>query len=78
MNLDRLKQRLAALPEAAQREVADLIAALEARHAATRSPSPTALHDEPFIGCWADRDDFSDSTSWVRRIRRTEWGPTDA
>ena len=77
MELADLKKRLDALPDAAQREVADLIAALEARHAAARSPSPTALRDEPFIGCWAGRDDLVDSTTWVRRTRQQEWGPTD-
>jgi hypothetical protein len=65
MELADLKKRLDALPDAAQREVADLIAALEARHRTTRSPSPTALRDEPFIGCWAGCDDLTDSTAWV-------------
>ena len=75
MELADLKERLDALPDAAQREVADLITALEARHRTTRSPSPTALRDEPFIGCWAGRDDLADSTAWVRRTRQQEWGP---
>jgi hypothetical protein len=61
-----------ALLDAAQREVADLIAALEARHRTTRSPSPTALHDEPFIGCWSGRDGLADSTAWVRRTRQQD------
>ncbi len=76
MEITDLKKRLDALPDAAQREVADLIAALEARHA-PRSPSPTALRDEPFIGCWAGRDDLADSTAWVRRLRQQEWGTSD-
>lgn len=59
MELADLKKRLDALPDAAQREVADLITALEARHRIARSPSPTPLRDEPFIGCWAGRDDLA-------------------
>jgi len=54
-----------ALLDAAQREVADLIAA-------PRSPSPTALRDDPFIGCWAGRDGLADSTAWVRRTRQQD------
>jgi transcription elongation GreA/GreB family factor len=77
MELTDLKKRLDALPAAAQREVVDLIAALEARHRAARSSSPAALRDEPFIGCWAGRHDLTDSTAWVRRTRQQEWGPTD-
>mgnify|MGYP006276614567 CR=1 FL=1 len=75
MELADLKKRLDALPDAAQREVADLITALEARHRTTRSPSSSALHDEPFIGCWSGRADLADSTAWVRRTRQQEWGP---
>jgi len=57
--------------------VADLIAALEVRHAA-RSQAPTSLlRDEPFIGCWKDRNDLVDSTAWVRRMRQQKSGPSD-
>jgi len=77
MELIDLKKRLDALPDAAQREVADLISALEARHHTSRSPSHTALRDEPFVGCWSDREDLADSTTWVRRSRKKEWGPTN-
>lgn len=78
MELDNLEQRLAALPEYAQREVADLIAALEARHQRSRAADPPPLQEEPFIGCWKDRDELTDSTAWVRRTRRREWGTPDA
>ncbi len=78
MELNNLEQRLAALPERAQREVADLIATLEARHRRSRTASTAALRKEPFIGCWRDRDDLADSTAWVRHTRRSEWGTPDA
>lgn len=78
MELDNLKQRLADLPKHAQREVAELIAALEARHVHSHATGATPLCDEPFIGCWKDRDDLSDSTAWVRHARRREWRAPDA
>lgn len=77
MELADLKKRLDALPERAQREVADLIAALEARHTSTRSQAPVSIAGEPFIGCWKDRDDLADSTAWVRRLRQQEWRASD-
>lgn len=77
MKLKNLPQRLAALPEEAQQEVADFIAGLEARYASSPQDSG-ALRDEPFVGCWKDRDDLTDSTAWVRRTRKREWRTSDA
>ncbi len=31
------------------------------------------LREEPFVGIWKDRDDLSDATAWVRRLREQEW-----
>lgn len=77
MELTNLKKWLGALPDGAQREVADLISALEVRYTASRSPSPASLREEPFIGWLAGLDGLADSTAWVRRTRQHEWGPTD-
>ena len=68
MELDSLWRRLAVLPERAQQEVADLIAELEKRHSG-ETPVEASLWDEPFVGIWKDRDDLSDATAWVRRLR---------
>jgi len=73
-----LEQQIAALPEDAQREVADFIAALEAQHVEPSSQQTETLRDDPFVGCWKDRDDLADSTAWVRRTRQEEWGPADS
>lgn len=31
--------------------------------------------DPYFYGAWADRDDIGDSTEFVRKLRREQWGP---
>ena len=65
------------LPAEKQREVADFIEFLSNRSGGTRNrPSRTKrrLADESFVGMWADREDMADSTEWVRRQRRCEWG----
>ena len=37
--------------------------------------APTApLENEPFIGMWRDRGEMENSTGFVRRLRRSEWG----
>lgn len=78
MELNNLEQRLAALPEKARQEVAELIAALEARHKRLQGTTATQLSEEPFIGCWNDREDLADSSAWVRRTRQREWRTLDA
>lgn len=62
-----------ALSPAAQRQVADFIAALRTRAGEQAIAGAVPLHKEPFIGVWADREEFSDSGSWVRRLREEEW-----
>lgn len=66
-----------ALPDEAQRQVADFVAFLRQRYKAAQ-PAPPArpadLENEPFIGIWRDRQDLVDSTAWVRHTRKAEWG----
>ncbi len=73
MELEPLWRRLAVLPERAQQEVADLIAELEKRHSGSGQKSvEDSLGEELFVGLWKDRDDLSDATAWVRRLREQE------
>ncbi len=64
------------LPIDAQRQVADFIAFLRQRqsHAEPKRSRRADWEDEPFVGMWRDRNDMADSTAWVRRTRRQEWG----
>lgn len=69
-------QDFEALPPEAQRQVTDFIAFLKARYGTSRRAKNKrrTLDEEPFIGMWRDREDMKDSTAWVRRLRRSEWG----
>jgi hypothetical protein len=70
----RIWDQFEALSPAAQRQVADFIAFLSSRDA-RRPASPRApVRQESFAGIWKDREDLSDSTGWVRRLRNEEWG----
>jgi hypothetical protein len=65
------------LPEEAQRQVADFVAFLRQRYAATPSRQQARTPDletEPFLGMWRNRQDLEDSTTWVRNTRKAEWG----
>jgi hypothetical protein len=77
MDLQKMWHQLEALPPEAQRQVADFIAFLYARH--QHSPLPkrsgkSKLAEEPFVGLWENREDLRDSTAWVRKVRQQEWG----
>lgn len=64
------------LSPAAQRQVADFIAFLLARSGPSwtvNESSRSNLLDEPFVGLWRDREEMSDSSTWVRKVRRDEW-----
>lgn len=66
-----------ALPVEAQRQVADFIAFLQQRYVANQiaqKTRQTELKRQPFIGMWHNRQDLSDSSSWVRKIRKSKWG----
>ncbi len=73
MEVEALSKRLADLPEWAQQEVAEFIAVLEAQRGRFEAAPHRPLSEEPFVGLWKDRDDLSDSSAWVRDIRRREW-----
>lgn len=76
MSVEKIIHELDALPPEGQRQVADFVAFLQARHKHLR-PRKTAskkkLAEEPFIGLWEHRKDLEDSSLWVRRTRQKEW-----
>ena len=77
MEFEELWRQLQALPPEGQRQVADFIAFLSAwycRLTLRKGLTKSRLADEPFIGIWEDREDLTDSTSWVRHVRQREWG----
>jgi hypothetical protein len=74
---ERVLRDFEALPPEAQREVIDFVSFLSARYGCSQKPrrhTALPLHAERFVGLWADREDLQDSTTWVRTLRRREWG----
>jgi DNA-directed RNA polymerase specialized sigma24 family protein len=74
MTSEEMLKQIAALPVDARREVEDFVARL-AKHLreSQKSSAASDLASEPFIGMWRDRDDMSDSSAWVRSIRKKHW-----
>ena len=67
------------LPPVAQRHVVEFVAFLKTRYAKSgkeKQPKRKTLSSEPFIGIWKDRKDLNDNGTWIRDIRKTEWGET--
>ncbi len=77
MTSQQLLDEYANLPVEARHQVEDFVAFLRQRYQ-TAAPAvtarPLALDEEPFIGMWRDQADASDSSAWVRQMRRAEWG----
>lgn len=77
MNQEQVWQEFLMLPPEAQKEIAELITTLHTRYKApSLSPggSRPSIKSEPFFGMWRDREDVTDSSEWVRGVRRKEWG----
>jgi hypothetical protein len=75
MEQEKIIKELTNLPPAAQRQVADFIAFLRTRYkpSSAQKTKPVDILKESFIGIWKEREDLSDSVTWVRRARRTQW-----
>ena len=76
MTSEEILREIAALPAEVRNEIEDFVAFLRERYKRATSSSDlavTGLESEEFIGMWADRDEMSDSTAWVRGIRDKHW-----
>lgn len=75
LEFEQLKQDISALPEEAQRLVADFVAFLKQRyqHTFAETHQPLDLDNDPFVGMWSDRTDMRNSTDWVRQVRQQHW-----
>ncbi|MFQ5858795.1 MAG: DUF2281 domain-containing protein [Anaerolineae bacterium] len=76
MNQEQVMREFSALPPMAQQEVIDFITFLRIRYAQESRDvnGRPDLRDEPFVGMWRDRTDMTDSSEWVRTLRKHEWG----
>ncbi len=77
MTQQQFVEEYAALPDEAQRQIADFLVFLRQKYPPTVSESLTESQDlasEPFIGMWRENQDLENSTDWVRHARRGEWG----
>jgi hypothetical protein len=73
MKVETVVEDISALPPGKQEEVADFVAFLRSRWEREQTPADARPEPRSFVGMWADRADMSEGTSWVRRLRETEW-----
>jgi len=72
MNVQSLTEEIAALPESAQKVVADLISSLRQNYPVARRNPAASVEDwksEPAFGMWRDRSEMEDSAAYVRELR---------
>ena len=75
-NEDMLRE-FTTLPPEGKRVVTDMIAFLRHRYqGAKETPALTAtdIASDNVVGMWRDREEMADSTEWVRKTRKDEWG----
>jgi len=73
----KLLDEYIALPADAQHQVADFIDFLRQRYKKDQTDQKahqTDLESQPFVGMWRNRQELSNSSNWVRNIRKSEWG----
>lgn len=76
MNIKEMIEDIESLPPEKQEEVADFVAFLKSYRINQHTTEAFNNTREPkgFFGMWADRTDMKDSISWVRNLRKNEWG----
>jgi hypothetical protein len=76
MNLQAIFNDIKTLPPDKQEEVADFITFLKIRLGIRKGNTSTEsipANTDSFFGMWADREEMSDSSSWVKELRTREW-----
>jgi hypothetical protein len=65
-----------ALPLEAQKQVLAFIDFLQKRYEtkSKKSSEKKSTANKKFVGLWKNREDMKDSSSWVRNLRKKEWG----
>jgi hypothetical protein len=74
MTTEEIIKEIASLPSEARREIEDFVLFLRERYGSSKNAKRVGdLRTEEFVGMWADRDDMSDSSAWVREVRDKHW-----
>ena len=77
MQSERIMKQFERLPPDGQKKVATFIALVKARyqsfHPLKRSHKINWTK-ERFVGMWKDREEMKDGVTWVREVRKQEWG----
>jgi hypothetical protein len=76
MTNEEILREINSLPPEAQRQLEDFISFLRERYKSSQpKTAPSSdLESEAFVGMWRDREDMSDSSTWVRNVRQSHWG----
>ena len=76
MTNEEILREIKSLPLEAQRQLEDFISFLRERYGSDqqKTVSTSDFKSEAFVGMWRDREDMSDSSEWVRNVRRSHWG----
>lgn len=71
-----VSKKIKKLPPEAKKQVQDFIDFLYQRYSTEKAsikPINGNIAKSSFFGIWDNRQDMSDSSQWVRNIRKSEW-----
>ncbi len=74
MTSEEILKEYNALPSEARKEVENFVALLRLRYGKKKPHAAKIdLSEEGFIGLWKDREDISEGSIWIRKLRESEW-----
>ena len=73
MRMENVWRKFETLPPAAQKEVIDFLQSRYVKQKNKAKAKGSSFAGEEFVGIWQDREDMTDSSQWVKNLRRTEW-----
>ncbi len=70
-----LANKIKKLPPEAKKQVQDFVDFIYIKYFTDTSKLPESgvIADDPFFGIWKDRPEMSDSSQWVREVRKSQW-----
>lgn len=77
MSESAVSKKIKRLPPEAKKQALDFVDFLYERYADKESKESMStgqsISESSFFGLWKYRKDIQDSTTWVKKIRKTEW-----
>lgn len=71
-------KKIEKLPPEAKKQAQDFVDFLYEQYVVgkTKTTEADSISESDFFGIWKNRDEMKDSTSWVKKVRKSQWPDT--